>query len=165
MIMTEDKKIATRMVQEDFQRMLHGLDAEARRAGSRLIVAGEDLPDELEPYMVFTIGARDELSRAAARKRGRVWRKVLRFEEAYLHFLGYDDDPREIWEIATAAEYVRQWAKYAGIVNFDEAKALPLAPESLGFLVACGVFGEEMKRRGIEQARECGDLPPATRRN
>jgi hypothetical protein len=73
-----------------------------------------------------------------------------------LHLLGYSDDPREIWEIAAAAAYVRQWAQLAGIVDFGATIAGSLRRESVGFLAACGVFGR--RRAGQETSANAEDL-------
>jgi hypothetical protein len=169
--MTENKKIAGQMVTDE----LRFLERHARETGGIVMESDgpfHDLPDFDDQCVMFSIGARDELTRSEARKWGRAWRRfVHRYPNAriYIHLLGYDDDPREIWEIASAAEYVRQWAKYAGIADikeFAEAEALPLHRLSLFFLLACGAFfGEEMGRLFVERMQKRGDLPPTTARN
>jgi hypothetical protein len=72
--------------------------------------------------------------------------------------LGYNEDPREIWQIEDAARYVRWWARYAGMDN--EAAVLRagqinmFAAINYGLLVACGVFGEEAKAKAIQEYKQ-----------
>ena len=105
----------------------------------------------------MVIGTRDDLSPESAEAAAQKWRDIRRQYpnvRVYVSLAGYDDDPREIWEIASAAEYVRQWARFAGIENLEETAAGPLGTTGAAFLGACGVFGEEV-RRNIK-------MPPAT---
>jgi hypothetical protein len=95
------------------------------------------------------IGTRDKLTleeaEAAARKGMEVVQKYPKCA-VYAHLLGYDDDPREIPQAPAAAEHVRQWARFAGINDFETTAAGPLGLLGAAFLAACGVFGEEMRR-------------------
>ena len=105
----------------------------------------------------MVIGTRDDLSPKSAEAAAQKWRDIRRQYpnlSVYVSLAGYDDDPREIWEIASAAEYVRQWARFAGIENLEETATGPLGTTGAAFLGACGVFGEEV-RRNIT-------MPPAT---
>src|SRR5262245_5878357 len=95
---------------------------------------------------LFAIGSRDDLSKQEARCSAKLWcETVQRAPKAVfvLHLAGFDDDPREIWEFADAARYVRWWARYAGMGDVDVADRLLASGSSLSFLAACGVFGEE----------------------
>jgi hypothetical protein len=73
---------------------------------------------------------------------------------------GYNEDPREIWDIPEAARYVRWWAHFAGMNDPgiveryvldapDDRLAMlndnPMAAMNIALLAACGVFGDEMK--------------------
>jgi hypothetical protein len=60
-----------------------------------------------------------------------------------LHLTGYDDDPRELWDISEAADYVRLWASLAFTREND---LVLLHGRMIGFLAACGAFGDEVKR-------------------
>jgi hypothetical protein len=115
------------------------------------------------------IGARGSLLRERARVAAQVWRQVTRRypKGAFVvALLGYDQDPREIWEIPEAARYVRWWAQYAGMDDYDEADRwlgassvigrsdLPHGIAGIGFLAACGVFGDEIRRQAL-----AGSLP------
>jgi hypothetical protein len=71
----------------------------------------------------LVVGTRDDLSPESAEAAAQKWRDIRRQYpnvSVYVSLAGYDDDPREIWEIASAAEYVRQWARFAGIENLEE---------------------------------------------
>ena len=75
--------------------------------------------------------------------------------------LGYDEDPRPIWEIPEAARYVRWWAHYAGLDDFEVANrligedlataqlGLGASGSNIGLLAACGVFGPEAQQQII----------------
>jgi hypothetical protein len=105
----------------------------------------------------LVIGTRDDLSAAHAEASAQKWREVLRrYPKAivYVMLLGYDEDPREIHEIDSAAEYVRLWARLAGITDFEQTALGPIGPTGTAFLAACGVFGEEIRRQV--------KVPPAT---
>jgi hypothetical protein len=101
------------------------------------------------------IGERSRLSKKEARASAQLWRELVRQNPRALFTLslfGYDDDPRDIWEFPEAVRYVGWWARYAGMDNFETAQRLLEPPPgrehspALGFLAACGVFGEEAKR-------------------
>jgi hypothetical protein len=101
-----------------------------------------------------------------------VWRHMAaRYPKAifYLHLLGYDQDPREIWEIVEAARYVRSFARAAGLDDMDAALQF-FGPDSptmkageasgdvklcgtAGFLAACGVFGDDLKQEAWRNFR------------
>jgi hypothetical protein len=108
------------------------------------------------PDVIFqVIGERGRLSKKEARASAELWRDLVQQNPRALFIisvLGYDDDPRDIWEFPDAVRYVGWWARYAGMDNFETAKRLlePLPgrehSSALGFLAACGVFGEEAKR-------------------
>jgi hypothetical protein len=73
--------------------------------------------------------------------------------EFYLNLMGYDADPREIWEHEEAARYVRRWARFAGLNSPDDVK-VKLAHGGIGFLGACGCWGEAYKQEVIRRFRE-----------
>lgn len=101
------------------------------------------------------------LTQRNAREAAAAWREaVRRYPKAQLAIamLGYNEDPREIWQIEDAARYVRWWARYAGMDN--EAAVLRagqinmFAAINYGLLVACGVFGEEAKAKAIQEYKQ-----------
>jgi hypothetical protein len=111
-----------------------------------------------------TIGHRDDLTKRSAREAAEMWRKaVRRYPKAmfYPHLLGFDQDPRELWEIPEAARYIRWWARFAGIDSEETACRL-LGQDSpngttfygaatLVMLSGCGVFGDELKQVVLAQ--------------
>jgi hypothetical protein len=120
----------------------------------------------------FTIRTRGDLTYLAAKHAGSNWRKITaRYPKAtfILNVMGYDDDPRELWEFEEVCRYV-QWR--AEIVALDSLEAADFwvgscggrldqeldgaAASGLGVLCACGVFGEEMRREAVS------DIEPTT---
>jgi hypothetical protein len=115
-------------------------------------------------FIPITIRARGNLSKAEARRAAKMWRQATgRYPKAcfMLCLLGYNDDPREIWEFRDARRYVRWWARFAGMNDsatadhwFGASSAIgrtlsvlgPMATGGMGFLAACGVFGEQLRQ-------------------
>jgi hypothetical protein len=123
------------------------------------ITAGVDSGDLRKPGAVFMIiGERGRLTRQQAERMGAQWQShVTRHPNGVFAFTveGYDDDPRELWQIDEVAHYGREWACFAGMNNLTAAARL-VGPQSasgrqmpdlnnLGLLAACGAFGEELK--------------------
>jgi hypothetical protein len=75
----------------------------------------------------------------------------------YVHFLGYDDDPRELHEFADVRHYVRWWARAAGLADFDSAFTAVgdqvRFPCLLGILCACGAYGPEIASPAAAQLK------------
>jgi hypothetical protein len=123
--------------------------------------------DCADTMMSVIIGMRGNLTKAAARQSAMIWREVLtRYPGAmlYISVLGYSADPRELWEFPDVCRYVRQWARFAGMDDIDTAnrlvgmesplRAMPyLAASGMGFLAACGVFGEAMRQHALRNHR------------
>ena len=129
-----------------------------------------DWPAEEEEGMLipFTIGARGHLTKYEARHAARTWQKAIKhYPNAmfYLNLLGYDEDPREVWEISDAARYVRWFARFSGLDDFDTAdhwfgpasalsQFIPDRPGAgLVFLAGCGVFGEAVKEQVLRDMK------------
>jgi len=160
---------------EDAERARELVMSDARNAGRRLWEAG--MPNDAVTYdeiaqtaidprtMVnLVIGTRDKLTEAAARDAGETWKK-LRAKSPQspiaIVILGYDQDPRELWEFPEVRRYVQWWAEAAGM---DRPEALLSLPDPItgqalgGFLSACGVFGEgcrdyTLKSSGMAETR------------
>jgi hypothetical protein len=178
--MSEDKKLAEKMAIEDFRNTV--------RFGRELGIPQEvfsyerGLPKDLPPgdgegmMIPFIIGMRGNLSKTEAHKAGAMWRSAIkRYPKAifYLNLIGYDQDPREIWEIVDAARYVRRFARAAGLDDPDEALRIfgPGSPTfeagvaiggavgktmlqaTIGFLAGCGAFGEELKQQALSTVK------------
>ena len=70
----------------------------------------------------------------------------VRYPSAKIGFClgGYDDDPRELYDIAETRDYIRQWAHAAGLADWREAATVRWQPpECLGILQLCGVFADD----------------------
>jgi hypothetical protein len=62
---------------------------------------------------------------------------------------GYDDDPRELWEIHEVTRYVRDWARLTGLDDPEHARR-HLEPTS-NLLELCGAFERSTGRVGIHE--------------
>ena len=115
----------------------------------------------------FIMGMRGSLTKTEARKGGAMWRDAIaRYPKAIFHLqlIGYDQDPREIWEIVDAARYVRQFARAGGLDDIETVQRI-LGPGSptweagepvsgaIGFLAGRGVFGDELKQIALLQVK------------
>ena len=160
---TEDKTTARQLAQADLARLLGGSRSYFVGYNEEGIVDPAMLPDDDGDHvlMPIMIGERGSLSKAGARTAARTWRELTtRYPKGMfvICLLGYDQDPREIWEIPEACGYVRWWATYAGMDDIETADRLVgtqsaiiaagvAAPNhGLAFLAGCGVFGEEMRQ-------------------
>jgi hypothetical protein len=148
----EDRDLSRKMAAKDFERLF--------REGPRgpVIEHGQllDVPDGSDLIVSFCIGTRGDLDRQEAKRAAKSWREHIKLypkARFIIHLAGYDDDPRDIWEIGEAAHYVRRWARLAGLDDPATADT-QLNDVALGLLAACGVFGDDVKR----QLR----LPPKT---
>jgi hypothetical protein len=152
--MTEDKKLAEKMVADDVKRQLEFLrdvPVPSEWLGFSDLNKGQM---DSSTFIHLTIGCRGQLTRQNAKEAADAWKQLQqRCPEApkYISLLGYDDDPREIWEIPKVTRYVRMWAHYAGITEAGEVLD-QLGEIGVGFLAACGVPFE-----GVEVP-----LPPKT---
>jgi hypothetical protein len=123
--------------------------------------------------MQLVIGERDKLTKADARRAALNWQSVTRrYPKAVFIFavVGYDDDPRELWEFDAVRRYLRQWARFAGLTDIETADRWlgscagrldpPLSREELGpagayvtggagILAACGAFGEQWRQTAL----------------
>src|SRR5262245_36815795 len=140
--MTEDKKAAEKMAIDDFRNVV-GI---ARDLGmpQQVVSYEHGTPKDLPPgdgegtIIPFVIGMRGRLSKTEARKAASMWRNAIaRYPKAifYLNLIGYDQDPREMWEIVDAALYVRWFARAVGLDVPDEALRI-LGPGSPTYEVA-----------------------------
>jgi hypothetical protein len=150
--MAEDRDLARKMAARDLEGLF-------RQAPKGTVVTHDvtlDIPDGPDLVICFCIGGRGDLNREEAKRAAKSWLEhIKRYPKArfVIHLAGYDDDPRDIWEIDEAARYVRRWARLAGLDDIDVAGAR-LDDRALAWLGACGAFGDEIKRQVI--------LPPKT---
>ncbi len=111
--MTEDKKLAEKMVLADAKRMFKSLRELLPTDVLTFAELDNYKADKGKPFINLTIGACGKLSRSEAKDAGEMWKKIVRRwpqGPVYIHFLGYDDDPRELWEISKVTRYVRMGA-------------------------------------------------------
>lgn len=92
----------------------------------------------LPEFIILAIGVADDLSRAALKdavaKTKSVNDRLPRSTALMLTLDGFDDDPRELWEIAEARDFLLAFA--AGIIQ----AGIPLErflPESVRLITAC----------------------------
>ena len=124
-MLNENKKLARLMAAKDVKRHLEL----ARQAGAPIASHWEPVPDfpgEDGTSMVVSsvIGCRGSLTRQEARIAAKSWRRyVKRYPKvlSVLSLAGYDEDPRNIWEIEEATTYVRWWAHFAGLNGLADA--------------------------------------------
>jgi hypothetical protein len=156
--MPEDKRAARKMAAND---LAHHYKIIRQHRPDLPVVGHDDQMPEVEgdgsDVMVsFLVGSRGDLTRQAAKRAARSWcRHVARYPKAcyVLSLAGYDEDPRNLWEIDEAARYIRRWAHLAGLTSLAEADRY-LQEHFVALLAACGAFGEDAKRQVI--------LPPKT---
>lgn len=138
----EDKNLVRQAVERDARRFADTIaDAAARHPATE---SDSSAPSSDGPpdFISFEVGARDDLSRAAAERTGKQWRElVVHYPKAHFvpHILGYDDDPRALWDFPEVCEYMRAWAKAAGIRRIDDMPSVDTS--TIVFFAACGVFG------------------------
>jgi hypothetical protein len=147
---SEDKRIASRLVLTDLDRAKH--DAKAI-GGQFQDVDSLPPPDGDEGEGLFislSIGSRLDLSRKAVENGAKDWHRTRqRYPKAYIYvnLLGFDDDPREIVHIGSAAKFFRRWARAVGISDPETAERQKLTIESIQLLAAVGAFGKEWQKR------------------
>jgi hypothetical protein len=111
--MSEDKKIAEQMVRADAKRMLRQLRSMSTPTGVADYSSIADADIDNRTFVQLTIGVRGQLTRRNARDAAKMFREIVRrapLAPVYPNFLGYDDDPRELWEIEEVRRYVCTWA-------------------------------------------------------
>jgi hypothetical protein len=98
------------------------------------LVSGEKF-DLRKTMVVFTLCERGRLHRKALATAVIAWRN-LKIEDntaIVIHVAGYDDDPRELWQIPEVCEYVQ---KFCAKTKAHTHKALD--PMARNLLFACG---------------------------
>lgn len=93
------------------------------------------------------IGSKGNFSTLDRKKAATAFRLArVRYPNATVGFMigGYDDDPREIYDIPEAREYIRLWAIDAGLTDWREAVKVRWEPNyCIGILQLCGVFADD----------------------
>jgi len=105
--------------------------------------------------ITMVIGRRDKLTETEAQAAGAMWRKArMKSPQSpiAIMILGYDQDPRELWEFPEVCRYVQWWAAAAGMQHPEAVLSLPdpISARFLGgFLASCGVYGEEYRTHAL----------------
>lgn len=88
-------------------------------------------------FTALMIGVGGHLTPQDARDAAMAWRglRLLDVRNIYINVHGYDDDPRQLWDIPEVASYVRKWARKACVRCSDPALHL----DSQTLLHLCGV--------------------------
>src|SRR5215475_9518434 len=113
------------------------------------IMSSPEKPD----FVLVEIGARGKLFSQDAEHAAAMWKDLQhKAPKAFFKICigGYDDDPRQIWEIPEAAAYVRTWAQLVGITSPEAAEQAFRPPDNdfergatIGLLDLCCVFGDK----------------------
>jgi hypothetical protein len=174
--MAEDPDKAREAVMKDGLRMARNL----REAGLPAEVMSLDNRDQWPDcgdgegvWIPFTIGRRDQLTKDEVKSVAEMWRAATaRYPKAIFQilFLGYDDDPRELWEFSEARRYVRWFARLTGLNDPAEAdrwvgsgegrleasldpERMPYLTTGSGLLAICGVFGEQARQLALSNVK------------
>ena len=143
----EDRDIARRLAQADLKAAARGW----REIGMSQSFAGpgevDAVPIDAET-MINLAMPRGDLTKRTAREMAELF-CVARARSPHspvgIMFVGYDDDPRELWQFPEVRRYLKWWVRFAGIGDWRAAAAVPwVQPDAvMGFLIACGVFGDD----------------------
>jgi hypothetical protein len=100
------------------------------------VVSGQCNEDLARTVMVFSIGAAPYLNRKALAFAVLSWRalKIKPSTAIVLHLGGYDQDPRELWQIPEARDFIRRFGE-----KTEAHKHPALDPNSRNLLLLCGV--------------------------
>jgi hypothetical protein len=122
--------------------------------------SGYAMGDKQPDSVLAIIGEKGHLSQQDAEVGAALWKQIRR-DAPGAHFIftihGYDEDPRALWEIPEAAEYIRTWAKLVGLDDLEEAERAfgsrydPQTGDTLGLLDLCLVFDDKPLFTSAEQ--------------
>jgi hypothetical protein len=100
------------------------------------VVSGQCNEDLARTVMVFSIGGRPYFNRKALAVAVLSWRalKLQPSTAVMLVMEGYDDDPRPLWEIPEARDFIRRFGE-----KTKAHKHPALDPGSRNLLLLCGV--------------------------
>jgi hypothetical protein len=135
----EDAKIARALVAKDLNRMARAVGPAGLVTDYETGLGGDD-----HNMVVFTIGVRGNLHRSAAKSAAKAWKQAIEKSPKAVFMpviAGYDEDPRELWDFPEVRDYVRRWARFADL-TVETLKTVAMLEGSVGFLAACGVFGD-----------------------
>jgi hypothetical protein len=86
-------------------------------------------------FAVFSLCGKGEMGRKVLAQAVMAWRRLIEKHPRgiIIHVAGYDDDPRELWQIGEVREFVQ---KFCAKTKAHEHEAL--APDSRAVLLGCG---------------------------
>jgi hypothetical protein len=93
------------------------------------------------------LGSRGQLTKRLAKEMGRAFRQLRERQPTTpigLLVDGYNDDPRDLWEVPEVCRYVQWWARFAGLSDWRIAETIPWhSDDDLALLARCGAFGDD----------------------
>ena len=95
--------------------------------------------------IVIGIGGKGQFGDQTLRQMRDAPRQLLQHNpkaEICLWIDGYDDDPRELWNIPEAADYIRRYAKASGLHDWTSRLFRALHEHSKGLLIACDAIDQ-----------------------
>lgn len=98
-------------------------------------ILGSGSPDLKRTMIVFSVASKGDMNRRAMAAAVLAWR-ALKIEPSTaitMHFGGYDDDPRELWQIPEVCSFVQRFC-----AKTDAHKHPQVEPQSRAWLLACG---------------------------
>lgn len=94
-----------------------------------------DKPDLKQTMVAFSIASKDEMNRRALAAAVLAWRalKIEASTAIVMHFGGYDDDPRELWQIPEVCSFIQKFCAKTKAHEHPQVE-----PQSRNWLLACG---------------------------
>jgi hypothetical protein len=98
--------------------------------------------------IAIELGSRGRLTEHYAREAAGTFRQIRSHHPRVpiaLSIGGYDDDPRELWQVPEVCRFVQWWARFAGISDWPVAVTIPWkrSDRDLFWLAQCGAFGDD----------------------
>jgi hypothetical protein len=93
--------------------------------------------------ITLVIGVKDRWGDFYCRQAAAAWKHAYsrRPASCTVQVSGYDDDPRELWEIPEVRDYVQRWARMVGLNDFTKAKEAIGSARFMGVLPLLGLCG------------------------
>lgn len=97
-----------------------------------------------DTFIPIVIGVRGRLTAREAKRLAGFWCEIIKRHPKAIYYpqlLGYDDDPRELYEFEDVRLYLRQFAHFAGIAGPEAIGVETAGNFFVGLLAACGCAG------------------------
>jgi hypothetical protein len=97
----------------------------------------DDPPEGTEA--IVQIGTADDLTPETRARSVRLFHKLVERHAKWIAFVigGYDDDPRELWEIPEVIAYVVEWLIAADLRTAEQARAANVTEQTIQWMGAC----------------------------